>query len=115
VVVLAVADPLERHDRLVDRGVLARHPGELLGHEERLREEPLDLPGPRHDHLVLLGQLVDPEDRDDVLQVSIALEDLLHAAGHRVVLLAHVARVEDPRRRVQGVHGRVDAQRGDVT
>ena len=62
--------------------------------------------------LVLLRELVDAEDRDDVLQVLVALEDL--RTGHCVVLLADVARVEDPRRGVQRVHGRVDAEGGDV-
>ena len=79
VVVLALAQRLERRDRLVDRHVLAREAGELLGHEERLRQEPLDLAGPRHDDLVLLGELVHAEDRDDVLQVLVPLQDLLHA------------------------------------
>src|SRR5690348_12170452 len=42
VVVLAVDDLLEAADRLGDRHVGARRAGELLGHEERLREEALD-------------------------------------------------------------------------
>ena len=33
--------------------------------------------------LVVLGQLVDAEDRDDVLQVLVALQDLLHLRGRR--------------------------------
>ena len=70
---------------------------------------------PRHDDLVLFAQLVDAEDRDDVLQVLVPLEDLLHPPRHRVVVLAHVARVEDAAGGVERVHGRVDAQRRDVT
>jgi hypothetical protein len=45
-----------------------RRVGELLGHEERLRQEALDLAGARHDQLVLFGQFVHAEDGDDVLQ-----------------------------------------------
>ena len=51
-------------------------PGEHLADEERLREEPLDLPGPGHDDLVFLGQLVEAEDGDDVLELLVALEHL---------------------------------------
>ena len=89
--------------------------GELLGHVGVLRQEPLDPAGPVHDDLVLLGQLVDTEDRDDVLELLVALQDLLDPDRGVVVLLADVARVEDPRRRRQRVHRRVDAQRRDVT
>ena len=46
VVVLALAERLERGDRLLERDVLAGDAGELLGDEERLRQEALDLAGP---------------------------------------------------------------------
>ena len=59
--------------------VLAGAAGERLGHEERLREEALDLAGALHGELVLVGELVDAEDRDDVLELLVALEDLLDA------------------------------------
>ena len=81
VVELAVAQPLERVDRLVQRHELAGDAGELLGDEERLREEPLDPTGPVDRDPVLLGELVDTEDRDDVLQVAVALQDLLGTTG----------------------------------
>src|SRR6266540_4200113 len=50
----------------------AEPPGLLLGlldpgHVERLRQEALDLAGPVDQGPVLLRQLVDAEDRDDVL------------------------------------------------
>src|SRR3954469_4924442 len=87
-VVLAVDDLLERAHRLVDGHVHARRPGERLGDVERLREEALDLARALHRDLVLVGQLVDAEDRDDVLKLAVALEDLLHPRGDVVVLLA---------------------------
>ena len=62
--------------------------GELLGHVERLREEALDLAGALHDDLVLVGELVHAEDGDDVLQLPVALQDLLHARRDLVVLVA---------------------------
>ena len=57
-----------------------------FGHEERLRQEPLDAAGAVHDLLVLFAQFVDAEDGDDVLQFAVPLQDLLHAAGDVVVL-----------------------------
>src|SRR4051812_39266745 len=53
-VVLAVEDLLEAADRVLELHVLARRPRELLGDEVRLRQEPLDLPGPRHRQAVLV-------------------------------------------------------------
>src|SRR6187399_515370 len=91
VVVLAVDDLLEALDRVGDRHVLALQAGELLGDEERLREEPLDLAGPGHRQLVVFGQLVDAEDGDDVLEVLVALQHLLHRPGDPVVLVAEDA------------------------
>src|SRR6478736_2662222 len=64
--------------------------------------------------LVLFGELVDTEDRDDVLQLLVALEDLLDAHRGGVVVLSDVATVQDPRGRAERVHGRVDAERGDL-
>ena len=52
--------------------------GELLGHVERLREEPLDLARARHGQLVFVAQFVDAENGDDVLQILVALQNALH-------------------------------------
>src|ERR671925_995453 len=92
VVVLAVEDLGEALDRVLELHVLARRAGELLGDEVRLREKALDLPRPRHDEPVLVGELVDAEDGDDVLQVLVALEDLLDARRRPVVVVG-----DDPR------------------
>jgi len=106
--VLAVDDLLEAADRLGDRDVLSRRAGECLGDEERLRQEALDAARPADDQLVLVRQLVDTEDRDDVLQLLVALEDLLDAVGDREVLLAEDVRLEDRRGRVERVDRGVD-------
>jgi peptide chain release factor 1 len=87
--------------------------GELLGHQQVLRQEALDAPGPPDELPVLFGELVDAEDRDDVLQVGVALQDALHLVGDPEVLVADVLRVEDPRRGGERVHRRVDALLGD--
>src|SRR5919108_240750 len=92
----------------------ARRPGKGLRYEERLGLEALDLAGTGHGHLVFLGQLFHAKDGDDILQVFIALQNALHRARHRVVLLPHHPWVEDARGGVQRVHGRIDAQLGDL-
>src|SRR5207253_6815126 len=62
----------------------------------------------RHGELVLLGELFGAEDGDDVLEVSVALEDSLYSAGRVVVLLTDDARVEDSREGCERVDGRVE-------
>src|SRR5438552_7072240 len=88
VVALALDDLLEAGDGVLDLDVLAWRAREGLGHEERLGKELLDLAGARHCDLVVLGELVHPEDSDDVLKLLVLLQDLLNGARHRVVLLA---------------------------
>src|SRR5207249_4760729 len=68
IVVLAVEDFTETADRLLQGHVFPGTVGEHLGDEERLREEPFDLAGAGYQQLVILRQLVHPEDGDDVLQ-----------------------------------------------
>src|SRR5699024_11855842 len=65
----------------------------------------------RSRHLVLFGEFVHAEDGDDVLQLLVLLQDPDDLLGHAVVLVAHDRRLEDPRRRGQRVHGRVDRKR----
>src|SRR5256884_5111593 len=96
VVVLALADRLERGDRLFQRGEDARLPAELRRHVHGLGQEPLDPPGPLHGDLVLFTELVDAQDGDDVLQLLVPLQDPLHLAGHVVVVLPDVPGIQDP-------------------
>src|SRR5437763_1108236 len=109
VVVLAVEDLREALDLVLELHVLAGRAGELLGDEVRLREEALDLPGPRHHQPVLVRELVDPEDGDDVLEVLVALKHLLDARRRAVVVVGDDPRLERARERVERVHRRVDA------
>ena len=112
---LTAHDHLESLDGVLDRHRGARHTGELLPGVGVLRQELLDTACPSDDDLVLLAQLVDTEDGDDVLQLLVALQDLLHLGGRLVVLLAHVLRVEDARGGGERVHGRVQTARGNGT
>src|SRR4051812_5148923 len=113
VVDLALEDLLEARHGVLDRDVLAGAAGEDLGDEERLAHEPLQPPRPADQRLVLGRQLVDAEDRDDVLEVAVALEDALGLLGDVVVLLADDERREDRRGRGQRIDGRVDSELGD--
>ncbi len=65
------------------------------------------------DELVLFRELVDAENRDDVLEVLVLLQHDLHVAGALVVLLADDAGREDRRGRGQRIDRRVDAHLGD--
>src|SRR5439155_70524 len=114
VVVLALEHLPEAPDRVRDLHILAGDAGELLSDEHRLREESLQLPRSRHEQLVLIGELVDPEDRDDVLKVLVALQHPLDLARRLVVLLADDVRVERAARRRERVDGRVETELGQV-
>src|SRR5436189_2318234 len=58
------------------------------------------------DELVLVGELVDAENRDDVLQVLVALQDLLHARRRLVVLVRDDSRLKCARDGVERIDGR---------
>src|SRR5947209_6220412 len=97
VVVLAVNDLLEAAYGVGDFDELAFESGELRGDEEGLREEALNLSRARDYKLVLFRKLVESEDGDDVLQIFVALQDLLDGLRRVVVRLADDARVEQAR------------------
>src|SRR5690606_24773447 len=65
--------------------------------------------------LVFLGQLVHTQDRDDVLQLLVALQNVLNATGNFVVLLTDDQRIQRTAGGVQRVYRRVDTQGSDVT
>ena len=71
---LAFDDFAEALDGIGQLDVLALEAGELLGHVEGLGEEPLHLAGARHGELVFVGEFVDTQNGDDVLQILVALQ-----------------------------------------
>src|SRR3954468_21296877 len=113
VVVVAVGDLRERLDRLAQGDERPLEPGEVLRHEGVLREEALDPPRPVDGDPVLLRELLDAEDRDDVLQLLVALQDRLDPDGGVVVGLGDNTGGKDAGGRGERVHRRVDAQRCD--
>ena len=85
---LAFEDFFEPRRGSFERNVLAWVAGELFGNEEALAEETLDLTGAGNDEFFFIGQFVHTENGDDVLQVFVALQHFLHAAGDVVVFFA---------------------------
>src|SRR4029450_13168191 len=112
-VVLAIHDFLEAANRVGNHDVLAIKTSELLGNEEGLREELLNLPRARHRELVLLGKLVDPEDGDDVLQIFVALQNLFDGACHAIVLVAEDPGIENSRGRGERIDRGINSQFGN--
>src|ERR1700730_10239310 len=103
IVVLAFVDFLEALYRVRDFNVAAGRAGELLGDVERLRQEALDFSCSRHANLLVFAQFVNAKNRDNVLQILIGLQCLLHALRYVVVILAHDARIENARSRSQRI------------
>src|SRR4029078_1044821 len=79
-VVLAVEDLAEAANGLLELHVLAGPAGELLRDEHGLAHEALEAASTGDRDLVLLRQLVHPQDGDDVLQILVALQRSLHLA-----------------------------------
>src|SRR5690606_30170716 len=97
VVELPLHQPLEGADGVFQADELAGNVRELLGHMERLRHEALDASRARHHELVFLRELVHSQDRDDVLQLLVALQHALHLDRDGIVPLAEELRVHDAR------------------
>ena len=110
---LARDKSLERGNGLLELHILALDARELLGHRERLRHEALNSARAAHDELVLFRELVHAEDRDDVLELLVALQNALHVGCYLIVAVADELRVEDSRRRSERIDGGIDAELRD--
>src|SRR5437763_16175395 len=95
VIVLAFDDLLETLHRVRDFHVPARSSRELFGNVEWLRQEPLNLAGACNGQFWTFAQLVNAENRDDVLQILAGLQRLLNLLRDIVMLLANNARIEN--------------------
>ena len=87
----------ERCDRVFELDVLAFAARELLGHEERLREETFETTSTTDDGLIVIRELFDTQNRDDVLQIAIALQRFLHATRDAIVFGSDDVRIENTR------------------
>ncbi len=109
-VVLAVKDLLKAANGILELHVLTGRAGEGFGYVEGLRQEPLDLSRTRHGHLVVLRQLVHPEDRNDVLKIFITLQHGLNTASDLVMFLADDLRIKNTGGGIQRIDRRINPQ-----
>jgi hypothetical protein len=96
----------ETLDGILQFHVLTWGTGEGLSDKEWLREELLDLTGTRNGQSVIFGELVHTEDRDDVLQVFVALQYELNVTGTLVMLVTDNLGIEDPAGGIERVNRR---------
>src|SRR5258706_12795664 len=87
-IAFAVDDHVEPLDRVLERHVLSGRTGEHLGDVEGLRKEALDLARAPDGELVLRGELVHAEARDNAAQLLLALQHPLHRSRRAVVVFA---------------------------
>ena len=104
---LALQDFGKAAHRFPHRHIFAGLVGESFGYEERLRQETLNLAGAEDRQLVFFRQLFDAQNGDDVLQLFVALQHLLHPPRQPVMLFADDARLQDAGIGRQRVHRRV--------
>src|SRR6185436_18341828 len=115
IVVFAVDQFAESAHGVFELDVLAFKTGELRRDEEGLREEPLDLSRARDRQLVFVRQLVETENRDDVLKIFVTLQHALNVLRSVVVFLTDNARIENARRRSQRIDRRINTQLHDLS
>ena len=96
---LAGEDRLAALERLLERHGGAGLAGELRGDREGLGQEAHQPARALHGAAVVARKLVHAEQRDDLLQLAIALDQLAAILGEAVVALADDARVEHDRGR----------------
>src|SRR5258706_8845443 len=114
IVVLTLDNFLEGTDGVFQFDISPGDTGKLFGNMERLREKTLHLAGARDGQLIVFGKLVHAENRDDVLQIFVTLQDQLHRAGNVIVFLADHVWIENARSRIERIHCRVNAQLGNL-
>src|SRR3984893_2379853 len=79
IVVLAFVDFLEALYRVRDLNVAPWRTSELFGHVERLRQEAAPVPRACHADLLVFAEFINAQNRNNVLQILIGLQCLLHA------------------------------------
>jgi len=72
--------------------VLSCFAGKNFRNMERLAQETLNLPGTVDGQLVVGTSFIHTQNRNDILEILVALQDTLHSAGDIVVLLPHYFR-----------------------
>lgn len=62
-----------------------------------------------HGEFILITEFIHTENGNDILQFSVFLQDLLHAASNAIVLFADDIRLKNTRGRLQRIDGGIDA------
>src|SRR5262245_56572536 len=101
-------DFLESPHGFAEGDILAFASRKRSRHEEWLREEELDLPGARDHQFVFFRELVNSQDGNDVLQILVLLQNLLHGASCVVVLVTNDARIKNAGGGSQWIDCRID-------
>jgi len=106
---------LETFEGLCEFDELAGLSGEDFGHDERLREETLNLTGTSNGHLVFFREIVHTKNSNNVLKGSVILKQLLYSTSSVVMGLADNGRVKHTGGRVEGIDGGVNTELGQGT
>src|SRR4029453_17050827 len=114
-IVLAIENFFEAADGLSNRDVLAGSSSEDFRHMKWLAKEALNLARAKDSQLVVGRQLVHSQDGDDVLQILIALQDLLDAACYGVVVVSDNFRSQRFGGGGKGIDCRIDTELSNRT
>src|SRR5208337_2913154 len=87
VIVLTIGNRFESLYGIFELYIFARPAGEDLCYTEWLAQKPLYFSRSRNYELVIFGKLFHTENRDNVLQFLIALQDGLHPSRNSVMVL----------------------------
>ena len=94
-VVLAFDQAFEASDSVFEFHLDTWRASENLSDVKRLRQETLNLPGTCNDQFVFFRQFVHAQDRDDVLQFFVALQDFLNTTSDFIMVLTNDQRIQD--------------------
>ena len=95
-------------DGLRNWHIFARQTGKLSSYKERLRQETLYFTRSGYNQLILFGKLVHTEDRNDILQLFILLQNLLYASGYTIMLLTDDSGIQNAGGRLQRINRRIN-------
>ena len=112
---IAAQQRFKAFDRLPQRDVAALQTGEDFGHREGLGEILLHPAGTIYGLAVLSAELFHTKDGNNILQLTIALQQLLGSAGHGIVPLSDDVRLQDAGGGFQGIYCRINALLHDFT
>mgnify|MGYP006872938123 CR=1 FL=1 len=115
IVMLTFQNLAEAADGFGNRNILSFHSCKLPCNEEGLGKESLYLSRTGYHQLILLGKLIHTQDSNDILQLVITLQQLLHTSGHTVMLLPYNSGIQNSGGGLQRVNRRINTQLYDGT